>query len=243
MNKLNLYDVTSFVEKNIGVFHKRRADCLRTLKLSNVLQRKNPYLFKAKNIVTAQDLVRSLLDAILSSQEEVIFGVFLEKLAIYVCSQVFNGNKSDFEGINLEFERDNITYLVVIKSGPNWGNSSQISKMQDHFNQAKDTLLAINPNANIQAINGCCYGRDNKPNKVGYLKLCGQEFWEFISGDDRLFIDIVEPLGYRAEQRNEEFNVEYSRLLNLFTNDFYREFCIDGTINWEKLVRFNSANK
>jgi DNA modification methylase len=28
-----------------------------------------------------------------------------------------------------------------------------------------------------------------------YLKLCGQEFWEFISGNINLYVEIVEPLG------------------------------------------------
>jgi hypothetical protein len=108
MNQLNPNDVVEFVEKNIGSFHKRRADNLTTLKLNKVLERKNPYLFKAKNISTAQDLVKLLLDAHLSSQEEAIFGEFLEELAIFVCNKVFNGRKSSAEGIDLEFERENI---------------------------------------------------------------------------------------------------------------------------------------
>jgi len=33
---------------------------------------------------------------------------------------------------------------------------------------------------NIVAVNGCCYGRDNRPDKGDYLKYCGQRFWEFI---------------------------------------------------------------
>jgi len=78
MKQLNLSDVVGFVEENIGEFHKRRADSLRKLKLSKILKRKNPYLFKAKNINDAHDLVKLILDAHLSSQEETIFGEFLE---------------------------------------------------------------------------------------------------------------------------------------------------------------------
>ena len=85
MPPINLNDVVSFVEDNIGEFHKRRADSLQNLKLSQVLKRKNPYLFKAKNINDAHDLVKLILDAHLSSQEESVFGEFLEKLAIFVC--------------------------------------------------------------------------------------------------------------------------------------------------------------
>ena len=31
-------------------------------------------------------------------------------------------------GIDLEFDKDGVRYIVTIKSGPNWGNSSQIGK-------------------------------------------------------------------------------------------------------------------
>lgn len=243
MQAINLNDVLSFVEQNIGEFHKRRASSLQTLKLSQVLKRKNPYLFKAKNVNDAHDLVKLLLDAHFSSQEEAIFGEFLEKLAIFVCGKVFGGRKSIAEGIDLEFVRDDVLYVVAIKSGPNWGNSSQIRKMVDNFRQAKRILRTGNPKANIQAVNGCCYGQESQPDKGDYLKLCGQEFWEFISGNDRLFVDIVEPLGYQAKERNEEFLAEYTRILNLFTQEFMEGFCVQGVIDWENLVRFNSGKK
>lgn len=243
MRPINLNDVTAFVEGNIGRFHERRASSLKNLKLTQVLKRKNPYLFKAKNINDAHDLVKLILDAYLSSQEETIFGEFLEKLAVFVCERVFGGRKSAAEGIDLEFKRDNVLYIVSIKSGPNWGNSSQIKRMVDNFKQAKRILRTGDNRVNIQAVNGCCYGRGNHPDKGDYLKLCGQEFWEFISGNERLYVEIVEPLGYRAKERNEEFLVEYARILNLFTREFMDDFCVDGRIDWDKFIQFNSGKK
>jgi hypothetical protein len=241
MKLLNLNDVVKFVEANIGEFHERRAASLQTLKLGEVLKKKNPYLFKAKNINDVHDLVKPLLDAHLSSQEETIFGDFLEKLVIFVCGKVFNGRKSSAEGIDLEFTRKDILYVVSIKSGPNWGNSSQIKHMIENFKQAKRILRTGNSQLNVQAINGCCYGRTSKPDKGDYLKLCGQEFWEFISANDHLFIDIAEPLSYQAKKRSEEFLLEYARVLNLLTQEFMDNFCVDGRIDWDKLVRFNSG--
>jgi hypothetical protein len=243
MQQINLKDVNNFVEENIGAFHERRTASLQSLKLTQVLKRKNPYLFKAKNINDAHDLVKLLLDAHLSSQEEAIFGEFLEMLAIFVCGKVFGGRKSSAEGIDLEFKRDGVVYIVSVKSGPNWGNSSQIKRMVENFNKAKRILRTSNNKANIQAVNGCCYGQENQPDKGDYLKYCGQVFWEFISGSDRLFIDIVEPLGYKAKERNEKFFSDYDRILNLFTHEFLADFCVDGKIDWDKLVRFNSGKK
>ncbi len=244
MNQLNLNEVVSFVELNIDDFHKRRLESLLNLKLALVLKRKNPYLFKAKNITAAQDLIKLLLDAHLSSQEESIFGDFLENLAIFICNRVYDGHKSSAEGIDLEFERDGIHYIVAIKSGPNWGNSSQIKRMLDNFKKAQRILHTSLARANIRAVNGCCYGQENKTDKGDYIKLCGQDFWEFISGNENLYIEIIEPLGYGSLQKKNLFSEEYVKILNIFTNQFFVDFCLkDGSIAWDKLVAFNSGKK
>ncbi len=131
---------------------------------------------------------------------------------------------------------------MAIKSGPNWGNSSQITKMATDFRTAKRTLRTSNSKLNIVAVNGCCYGRDSKLDKGDYFKYCGQRFWEFISGDDQLYTKIIEPLGHKAKQENDAFVASYSQTLNKFTKDFTNTYCKDnGTIDWNKLVRFNSA--
>ena len=242
MQKLAVSEITQFIESNIPRFHRRRLESLEGLKLREVLQRKNPYLFKAKNITTAGELVKGILDAYLSSQEETIFGDFLEKLAVFICSKVYGGRKSAAEGIDLEVEKDGVLYIVSIKSGPNWGNSSQIKKMKDNFRKAKRILSTNTSGRQIIAINGCCYGRETSEQKEEYLKLCGQSFWAFTSGNENLYTKIIEPIGHRAKERNEEFLVEYSKVVNKFTKEFIDEFCLaDGAIDWELIVRFNSA--
>ncbi|MEB3358580.1 MAG: PmeII family type II restriction endonuclease [Synechococcales bacterium] len=236
--------IVRYVEENIPQFHESRINGLKNLKLQKILKRKNPYLFKAKNINTAGDFVKGLLDAHLSSSEEGLFGGFLEGLAVFICSQTFNGRKSSAEGIDLEFEREGVRYLVSIKSGPNWGNSSQIRRMIDNFNKAKKILGTNTSLVNVVAINGCCYGKDNRPDKGTYLKLCGQRFWEFISGDEALYTEIIEPLGYRAKENNENFEQEYSKVINRFTREFMQDFCnLEGEIVWSEIVKLNSASE
>lgn len=241
---VNLIDeLRDYVEQNIGTFHSKRLHSLESLKLSDILKRKNPYLFKAKNIRTTEELVKTFLDAHLSSQEETIFGEFLEDLAIYINSKVYGGVKSSAEGIDLEFNKDLVRYIVSIKSGPNWGNSSQVKRMVDNFKKAKRILLTNNSGFSIIAVNGCCYGRDNKPYKDDYYKYCGQKFWEFISGSKDLYIKIVEPFGYKAKQKNEEFQDKYSQIINKFSLRFAQLFCVDGIIDWDALIKFNSSEK
>jgi hypothetical protein len=180
------------------------------------------------------------LDAHLSSQEETIFGDFLEGLAIHVCALAYGGRKSTTEGIDLEFERDAARYMVSIKSGPNWGNSSQLKKMQDQFRQARRILGSKH---RLIAVNGCCYGRENL-DRGDYQKVCGQAFWSLISGQEALYMDLIEPLGKSAKHQNDQFQEEYAKVVNRFSRQLLTDFCHDdGQIDWEKLVSFTSAAK
>jgi hypothetical protein len=242
MEKLSLKIVRQYVKEEIGGFHKKRIQSLDGLKLRAVLKRKNPYLFKAKYLLTTEQIVKGLVDAHISSNEETIFGEWLEGLAVFINRSVFGGYKSGIKGIDLEFDNSGVRNIVAIKSGPNWGNSSQIAKMEADFRSAKRTLRTSNSQLNIVAVNGCCYGRDNNPDKGDYYKYCGQSFWEFISGNNELFTEIIEPLGYRAKERNDDFLKSYSQMINKFTMEFANDFSKgSGAIDWDKLVRFNSA--
>lgn len=241
MNDMQIIEIQKYIGENISRFHNSKIESLKKLKLCSILKRKNPYLFRAKNILTANDLIKTLLDAHLSSQEETIFGDFLEGLAIFVCNKVYDGRKSSAEGIDLEFKKGNVLYIVSIKSGPNWGNSSQILKMRDNFNKARRILRTNNSRINVVAVNGCCYGKERMKDKGDYFKYCGQEFWKFISGNSDLYLDIIEPLGFEAKKRNDEFIQAYSQIINIFTSEFYSSFCVKGKINWDKLVKFNSG--
>lgn len=242
MKSLSIMDVTQYVEANIGIFHQKRIASLNQLKLKTVLKKKNPYLFRAKHQESAAPIVQSFVDAFISSNEETIFGDWLEGLAIFINSKVFDGRKSGIAGIDLEFEHNQIRYIVNIKSGPNWGNSRQIQQMRSDFKSAMRTLRTSNSGLQIVAVNGCCYGWDNKPDKGDYFKYCGQRFWEFISGDPDLYTTLIEPLGHQAKERNAEFTLSYHKMLNKFVQEFIQDFCdADYAIDWKKLVKFNSS--
>lgn len=242
MNGITDAQITSYVQDNIGSFHDKRLEALNRLRLNNLLRRKNPYLFRSKNLVVAADLIKSLLDAHLSSQEETLFGDFLEGLAIYVAETVYGGLKSSATGIDLEFLKDSGRYIVSIKSGPNWGNSSQVARMKTDFSTAARVIRQGNAATNVIAVNGCCYGRDSRPDKGEYFKYCGQEFWELISNDADFYTRIVEPLGHNAKIRNDAFNENYGAVINRFSLEFAKNFCdASGAINWSKFVAYSSS--
>lgn len=245
MRPLDLTEVSEFIRDNIGVgFHDKKIAKLKKLTLDDIIKRKNPYLFKAKNTNSANDFVTAVLDATVSSGEETIFGNFLERVAIFVCERVYGGTKSSTISMDLDFYIDKARYLVSIKSGPNWGNSGQIDAMIKKFNTAKKTLATSGgmAGAHIVCVEACCYGKDGVIDKGTHLKLCGQRFWELISGgNESLYKDIIEPLGHKAKEKNDELDLLYTAKANVFTQAFVERFCIKGIIDWEKLIQFNSG--
>jgi hypothetical protein len=129
-----------------------------------------------------------------------------------------------------------------MKSGPNWGNSSQQRRQESDFQNAVKVLKQSKQNLNIQPVLGICYGKVRTSYLRGYMKVVGQNFWYLISGDESLYTGIIEPVGYRAKEHNAKFKKEKSKLINLFTKEFLEDFCTDGDIDWKKLVEFNSGN-
>ncbi len=190
----------------------------------------------------AQHLVNDILEAYLASSEEKIFGDFLENLAVFVASKTCDGQKSSATGIDLEFAKDDTRYIVSIKSGPNWGNSSQHRRLEDDFKKAEKVLRQSRQISNVCCVLGICYGNSKTSFLNGYWKHTGQSFWHLISDDKELYKEIVEPLGHKAKEHNDHFTREKAAISNKFTKDLIERFCFDGHIDWQKIVEFNSSN-
>ena len=54
MTPISDEQITAYVESNIGTFHDKRLEALNKLNLQSLLRRKNPYLFKSKNMAVAR---------------------------------------------------------------------------------------------------------------------------------------------------------------------------------------------
>jgi hypothetical protein len=243
MNTIKMSEVAEYVNLHINVFHQSRLNILSKLTLKQLIT-KNPYLFRAKNISIASELICSTLDAFLSSSEEKLFGDFLEDLAVFIASKTTGGYKSSAPGLDLEFENDGAHYLVSIKSGPNWGNSSQHKKLVQDFNEAERRLKQSLHVMNVYKVLGICYGKT--PTKItskGYYKIVGQNFGALISNNENLYTEIIEPVGFRAKEHNDQFYEKKGNIINCLTAQFIQEFCdSSGVINWQKLVRYVSGN-
>jgi adenylate kinase family enzyme len=55
--------------------------------------------------------------------------------------------------------------------------------------------------------------------------------------------EIVQPIGHKAKESNESFDVKKAEIINRLTGEFIADFCDEnGKILWERIVEFNSQN-
>ena len=118
--------------------------------------------------------------------------------------------------------------------------------MKRNLKIAKKLLRAGLKKNNIISVNGCIYGRDNNPHKVNkdpdlsYHKICGQPFWELISGDDQLYKKIIQPLDKEAKKRDEVFKELYVKKINEMTKDVIDLFYTKDNLDWDKIIDYVS---
>lgn len=210
--------------------------------INKIMRRKNPYLYRAKAMQNASEIVESVLSAFVSSSEETIFGnCFFEPLAIAASG----GQKALAEGVDIMVQDndENVIYAVAVKSGPSVFNADSKKRQEQNFNAA--SKLAKQAKARFEPIIGYSYGKKKTTGKGApkiYQELAGKEFWEKLTGDEDFYIHIIGYMGTLPEQYVEEYKASYNKAANRLVREFSINFCNeDGSINWEKLVEFNSG--
>lgn len=163
-----------------------------------IVERKNPFLFRIRVENDANEFARMVVDAYLSSSEETMFGIVLEQIAISICKNAIGGWKSSAEKIDLEYEKDSSRCVVQIKSGENWGNSSQKKAMRESFKQARKILSLGDPSIQIKCIEGICYGKSRVVYNGDHYKFVGNKFWTEISGWDGTSGAVFDLIGKHA---------------------------------------------
>jgi hypothetical protein len=231
------------IAERLQEFYRRRLNRLSTLRLNGILQRKNPYLFRAIGTQSATEIIEGILAAYLSSSEETLFGdVFFEPIA----KAVSGGVVSPSEGVDIAIETDTAYKAISVKSGPNPFNSSQSRKQDDQFRTLQRRLNKIGKQ--FDPILGHAYGRlgpKTTSSKLIYRRLAGQRFWEELTGDPDFYLKLVRYMEDEiVVKHREEYRVAWQNAINKYLGEFIPVFCNpDGSINWEKLVAFNSGAK
>ena len=137
---MNSDELQQLITERLHDFYERRLRKIGTLKLKQVLRRKNPYLFKAIGNQSAAEIVEGLLAAYLSSSDEGLFGdAFFEPIA----KAVSGGTVSPSEGVDIALETDTVYKAISVKSGPNPFNSSQQKRQDDEFRALRSRLQKL----------------------------------------------------------------------------------------------------
>jgi hypothetical protein len=202
---VNAKAVEAHVNEGVVTFHHMRCKSLAEIRLKQVLKKKGLHLYRARNIWVAGDLVKSVLDDLVSSFDETVFRQFLDDIALFIVNKAERGAESASGDHEAEFTYRDNHHVVSVKMGQG-------------------------------------YGKTRTARARGYRKIVGQDFWYFISGKENLYTDIIEPLGHRAKEHNDEFVKQKEIVINLFTQEFMADYCTNGSIDWRKLVEFNSGN-
>lgn len=212
-----------------------------SLNVRAVMKKKNPYLFRAKGMNGAAQIVDAILAAFVSSSEETIFGnAFFEPIA----TAAAQGQKALAEGVDIMVERDNSIYAIAVKSGTSVFNADSRKKQEQNFMAAGK--LAQQAKKRFVPIIGYGYGKKHPSNRglpKFYVELAGKAFWTELTGDETFYIKLIRFMDKLPKQYTEDFDASYQRAANRLVREFTQEFCFeDGSIDWEKLVTFNSGD-
>lgn len=134
----NAYDeqaVIQAIASALETFYGTLIEKIDGLNIQKVMKRKNPYLYRAKAMQSATEIVDSVLTAFVSSSEETIFGnCFFEPIAIAASG----GNKALAEGIDIMIQNNetNTISAIAVKSGPSVFNADSKKRQEQNFTAA-----------------------------------------------------------------------------------------------------------
>lgn len=199
-----------------------------------IVEKKNPFLFRMRAIEGPRALASMMIDAFLSSSEETVFGGILQSVALSVCKHAKHGRPSSTESIDMEYDQNGIRTLIQVKSGANWGNSSQRKKLAQSFQTARQVLRQSDSKLQVRMVEGCCYGRTRKRHLPTHEQLVGEAFWRDISDWDGVPVALMRLLGQHASNGMREARNDATDRMVQYLSD---QGVIQGDeILWERLM-------
>ena len=239
---VNGKEVENAIGKALEEFYASLLAKIDSINIEDIVKRKNPYLYRAKAMSSASEIVENILSATVSSSEETIFGnCFFEPIALAASG----GIKALAEGVDImvEDKDSNTIYAIAVKSGPSVFNADSKKRQEQNFNAAHK--LAQQAKAIYEPIIGYSDGKKRSAGRgrpTIYKELAGQDFWLELTGDKDFYLKIIRFMGEKPETYLEKYRESYNKASNRLVKQFTSRFCDDdGTINWDKLVKFNSG--
>jgi hypothetical protein len=243
------------LEKQLGelldIFYAKRKGKLKELQLIPTLKRKNPYLYRATGVSTGSEIIKQVMAAFISSSDETIFGnEFFEPLAKWAAAESAKNRKRTTvtvgaaAGVDIAVE-DAICYIALaVKSGTKVFNAQSRSQQETEFQALRSRLSKIKKQ--FRSIVGYGYGRKVKRVSVArnFEEVAGQDFWELVTGEADFYLRIMKFMEEKPKEHAVEFKEELAKTENRLVKEFLFHFSNDdGSIDWEKLTKFNSGTE
>jgi hypothetical protein len=243
MPRLAIHEVSAFIDERMKSINAQRLHMLETVTLKQIFSGVNPYWFRIEKIDNAHELIERWLDAYLYPREVSLLDDLLVNLAAFAAVRMHEGQPSAFSGVDLEFAKGKLLYLMSIFTSNAPINSAYISHRTELMRRAQNVLQLQNPKKNVIAIHGFCYGRALPAQSKDFLDLRGQVFWKFVSGDDDFYLDIDDLISSNFRAIRIAFQDTYVKVVVRLWQDFLDEYISEYAIDWQKIIKsFSGRN-
>lgn len=214
-----------------NLFVGKVVEKLAGLKVKELVERKNPYLYRATGVSTCEEYIQRAFREYVAGMRWTYFGHFCESVA-----QIMSGGiKPEGKGeIDLEIWRGGEAFLYAIKSGASGLNASSQKKAIDDLDSAANRFAEDGVVAHKKI--GFGYGRRVKYEKNDVELMASKDFWAEMSGDEDFYIKLLDVAD--ALSPLFQVNLEVPDRLLAEANEL---FCEGETIRWDKVIRLVSG--
>ncbi len=233
-------EIEGFLKKHMRVYYDNGIRKLQNFTLRDVVGGLN--ILKIQGDGGFDNLAKMIRQRIQFNVEQgsnTRFGNCIEAVAVEICKKVDSGVKSGIPGVDQEFERDGIRYMVQIKMSTKTANHSGYEALKKHFESASRIIRQHNKKANIVCVYGICYGKIcDVIDSAGLHRMTGYPFWNFIGNNHNTFRYVLEGLAkiYANEFRH-EVETEQQNAIRRITNEAKKRFANpDSSVHTDRLM-------
>lgn len=200
-----------FFRQRVAKNHKNNTEKLTSLGKFNI----NPFTHKylanfAFGDSSPENMAKALVyPRVLGTSISTTFGTQLQ----YFCNEVLDSFASTTSGIDIEFvdALDGRRKYCQVKAGPQTINHDDVETICNHFNAIKNLartngMVTFNPL--FDCVVGVFYGTQEslsvhyKDIQKSYSVICGQEFWERLTGDAEFYDELINAFAEVADEIN-----------------------------------------
>lgn len=200
-----------FFKEKVAENHKANTEKLTTLSKFNI----NPFTHKylanfAFGKATPENMAKVLVyPRVLGTSISTTFGTQLQ----YYCNDVLDSYASTTTGIDIEFvdALDGRRKYCQLKAGPQTINHDDVTTICNHFDAIKRlarTNGMVDFNPLYDCVVGVFYGTQDslsacyKDIQKQYPVICGQEFWQRLTGDAHFYEELIDAFAKVADEIN-----------------------------------------